>query len=293
MAAFFLALALLQDPAGEEIRTLLRRLESSTGTPAETSEVMLRLSQVVEQVEPREARTLLGDAVRGDRIPPARRLDLAETLFSLDDRGSWTEEAGRIALDAAEPPETRLRAALLLARAEAPRAAEVGRALDERLFAEGTDAAAKALGTHLREGTSRDLQRLEVDYLFRLAVPAARAALREALTDDGLDPALRLEIAERLHASGGLDRRRETRAALERIKAQDAALASRVDRLLSAIREEPTARAAAPANRPATGKPSARGQASESDAGRVNLMVAGGTVIALAVLLLWRRKGPG
>src|SRR5687768_5691097 len=189
MAALFLALALLQDPAGEEIRSLLRRLESATGTPADTAEILLRLGQAVEQADPRAARTLLGDALRADRLPSARRLDVAETLYNIEDRGSWTAEAGRIALVASEPADTRLRAALLLARANAPRAGEIGRALDERLFSEGTDEAARALGAHLRGGTSRDLQRQEIDFLFRLALPASRLALRGALADDGLDPA--------------------------------------------------------------------------------------------------------
>lgn len=292
MADLLLALALLQDPAGEEIRSLLRRLESASGTPAETAEIMLRLGQAVEQAEPREARTLLGDALRADRLPAVRRVDLAETLFNLQDT-SWIEDAGRIALDASESPETRMRAALLLARADAPRAAEIGRTLDERLFTEGTDEAARALGAHLREGTSRELQRQEIDYLFRLTVPGARVALRGALADDGLDPALRLEIAERLHASGGLDRRRDARAALERIKERDAALSQRVDRLLSAlrgIREEPASGFASEPPSSPVGKKAGRNEKRRRSTDRVNLIVGGTTLIILAVLLTWRRK---
>src|SRR5262245_4087139 len=208
MAALILILAQLQDPA-EEIRTLLRRLESESNTPAESSDILARLGQAVEQAEPAHARTLLGDAFRSDRFTSARRLDLAETLMGLNDRGTWTEEAGRIALDDSETPETRVRAALLMSRAGAPRAPEVGRTLVERLFSTGTDASARAIGAHLREGPSRDLQKYEIDLLFRLPVPGARAALREALADDDVDPALRVDIAERLHASGGLDRVRD------------------------------------------------------------------------------------
>src|SRR5688572_30775367 len=81
MVAILMALALVQDPVGEEIRSLLRRLENPSGTPAESAEIMLRLGQSIEQIAPTEARTLIGDAFRGERMPAARRLDLAETLY--------------------------------------------------------------------------------------------------------------------------------------------------------------------------------------------------------------------
>ncbi len=291
MPAFLLALALVQDP-GEEIRTLLRRLESSTNTPTESAESVVRLGQAVEQVAPTQARTLIGNAFRGDRLPTARRLDLAETLFGLEDRQSWIEEAGRIALDDSESAETRTRAALLMARAGAPRAADVGRALDERLFSEGTEEAARALGTHLREGTSREQQLLEIDFLLRLPVPGARAELREILADDAVAPAIRLEIAERLHAAGRLDRVRDARAALERIRALDPSLVERADRLLAAlrgIREDP---AVAVGPEPASSAAKKRGRHEEKreSPGRVNLIVGGATLALLAVLLITRRR---
>lgn len=292
MAAILLTLLLVQEPVGEEIRTLLRRLESPSNTQAESAEIVLRLGQAVEQVAPGQARTLLGDALRADRLPAARRLDVAETLVGLEDRQSWTEEAGRIAQDSAESAETRMRAALLLARAGAPRAGDVGRALDERLFSEGTDEAARALGTHLREGSSRDQQRLEIDYLMRLAVPAARAALRESLADDGMDPVIRLEIAERLHAAGALDRARDARAALERIRAQSPSTAERVDRLLAAlrgIREDPAV-AVAPDPRSAAAKKRDRGERTGDASNRVNLIVGAATLVLLAVLVAFRRR---
>ena len=293
MSSLVLALLLLQDPAGEEIRTLLRRLENPSPTPVETAEIVLRLGQAVEQVAPSQARTLLGDAFRGDRIPTSRRLDLAETLLSLEDGRSWTEEAGRIALDGAEPAETRMRAALLLARADAPRADDVGRALGERLFAEGTDEAARALGAHLRGGASLDQQRREIDYLLRLQVPAAAAALRETLADDAVDPAIRLEIAERLHAAGRLDRVRDARAALEQVRAREPSLGDRVERLLSAlrgIREDPASAVASEKGSPAAAK-RAREKEARRSPGKVNLIVGGGTLVLLAILLGSRRRG--
>jgi len=291
MPAILLALALVQDP-GEEIRTLLRRLESATNTPAESAEIVVRLGQAVEQVAPTAARTLIGDALRGDRMPTARRLDLAETLYGLEDRESWAEEAGRIALDATEAAETRMRAALLLARAGSPRAAEVGRALDERLFKEGTDEAARALGSHLRSGSSLEQQRREIDYLLRLQVPAALTALREALADDTVDATIRLEIAERLHAAGRLDRVRDARAALERIRAADPSLGDRVRKLLSAlgeIREDP-ASVVAPEPHSAAAKKRTRTEEDRRSPGRVNMIVGGATLVLLAILLGVRRR---
>jgi hypothetical protein len=286
------ALALLQDPAGEEIRTLLRRLENLSNTPAESAEIVIRLGQAVEQVAPGQARTLLVDAFRGERMPPARRLDLAETLYGLEDRNSWNEEAGRIALDAAESADTRMRAALLLARAGAPRASEIGRSLDQRLFSEGTEEAARALGAHLREGASLEQQRLEIEFLMRLALPGARTALREAMADDAVDPAICLEIAERLHAARGLDRARDARAALERIRTLEPALAARVNRLLAALRvlgEEPASELA-PEKASAAAKKRAPKEKKESSARRVNLIVAAATAALLAVLLGTRRR---
>ena len=292
MAALLLALALLQDP-GEEIRTLLRRLENPSGTAEESAELLLRLGQAIDQVAPTQARTLLGDALRADRMPSARRLDLAETLIGLEDRASWAEDAVRIVQDASESAETRMRAALLLSRADAPRAAEIGRALDERLFTEGTEDAARALGTHLREGTSRELQRFEVDLLFRLPIPGGRAALRGALADDGLDPLIRLEIAERLHAAGGILHARDARAALERIRAADPTLAERVDRLMSAlsgVREDPAATVSAEPTAAGAVPRSKKEGAPGGSAAMVNLIVAGGTLILLALLLGFRRR---
>lgn len=292
MVVILLALALVQDPVGEEIRSLLRRLENPSGTPAESAEIMLRLGQSIEQIAPAEARALIGDAFRGERMPAARRLDLAETLYGLEDRATWTEEAGRIALDASESADTRTRAALLLARAGSPRASEIGRALDERLFSEGTEDAARALGTHLREGTTRELQRLEVDLLFRLPVPGARAALREALADDYVDPTIRIEIAERLHAAGGISRVRDTRASLERVKSLDPTLAGRVDRLLAVlrgIREDPASEVA-PEPPTAAAKNHARKHEKGRSTARVNLIVAGATVVLLALLLGSKRR---
>jgi hypothetical protein len=291
MPAILLALALVQDP-GEEIRTLLRRLESSTNTPAESAEIVVRLGQAVEQVAPAAARNLVGEAFRGERMPAARRLDLAETLVGLEDRESWAEEAGRIALDATEAAETRMRAALLLARAGAPRAADVGRTLDERLFKEGTDEAARALGSHLRDGPSLEQQRREMDYLFRLEVPAATTALREALADDDVAAAIRLEIAERLHAAGKLDRPRDARAALERIRAADPALGDRVRKLLGElgeIREDP-ASVVGPEPRAAAAKKRARAVEDRGSPGRVNVIVGGATLVLLALLLGVRRR---
>ncbi|HZN62534.1 MAG TPA: hypothetical protein VFC90_09030 [Planctomycetota bacterium] len=293
MTAILLALALVQDPVGEEIRALLRRLESSTGTPTETAETLLRLNQAVEQIAPSAARNILGEAFRGERMPAARRLDLAETMYGLEDRESWNDEAGRIALDASESAETRMRAALLLARAGAPGAAEVGRTLDERLFAEGTEGAARALGSHVREGTSRDLQRLEIDFLFRLSIPGARAVLRDLLADDAVDPSLRIEIAERLHAAGGLDRVRDARAALERVRGLDATLADRVARLLDALKgiQEDPAFAVTPDTLPAAGKKPRTRERERDSSSRVNLIVAAGTAGLLALLLGRKRRG--
>jgi hypothetical protein len=289
MIPWLAVLILLQDP-GDEIRALLRRLES--GPPAETAELILRLDQAVDRAEPRVAASVLAEALRADRLPAARRLDLAETLHDLRD-DSWIEEAGRIALDDSEAAETRMRAALLMGRAGAPRAEEVGRTLDERLFAEATDDAARALGTHLREGTSREQQRREIDFLMRLPRPAARAALREALFDDQVDAVIRLEIAERLHSAGGFDRVRDARAALERIRKADPGLAARVDRLHAAfrgIRESPSSSLSdeAPAEVPAAAGPR---EERRSRAGRVNLYVGAGTILLLAALLGWKRKG--
>ena len=292
MAVMFLALLLVQDPAGEEIRSLLRRLEIPAGTPAESAEIVARLGQAVEQVARGDARTLLGDALRGDRLPAARRLDVAETLIGLEDRETWAGEAGRIALDDAEPAETRMRAALLLARAGSPRADEIGRTLDERLFGEGTDEAARALGAHLRGGASLEQQRREIDYLLRLPVPAAIAALREALADDSVDPAIRLEIAERLHAAGRLDRVRDARAALERIRAADPSLADRVARLLKSlrgIREEPEV-AVEPVPAASAAKKGGRKEGESRSTGRANLAIAGVTVVLVVILLASRRK---
>jgi hypothetical protein len=290
IASLLLVVAFLQDPAGEEIRTLLRRLESGSSTPVETAEILLQLGQAVDQVAPGQARSLVGDAFRSERLPAARRLDLAETLIGLDDRATWTEEAERIALDDAEPVETRLRAALLMSRARAPRADEVGRTLDDRLFADGSDAAARALGAHLRGGPSPELQRYEMELLFRLSSPAARLALREALADDGVDALLRLEIAERLHAIQALDRVRDARAALEQVKARDPGLVRRVDKLLGALRgihEDPAASA-----EPETGRPAAKGEKrkerSPRKTSKVNLILVIATV--LAVGRLWKRR---
>jgi hypothetical protein len=290
IASLLLVVAFLQDPAGEEIRTLLRRLESGSSTPVETAEILLQLGQAVDQVAPGQARSLVGDAFRSERLPAARRLDLAETLIGLDDRATWTEEAERIALDDAEPVETRLRAALLMSRARAPRADEIGRTLDDRLFADGSDAAARALGAHLRGGPSPELQRYEMELLFRLSSPAARLALREALADDGVDALLRLEIAERLHAIQALDRVRDARAALEQVKARDPGLVRRVDKLLGALRgihEDPAASA-----EPETGRSAAKGEKrkerSPRKTSKVNLILVIATV--LAVGLLWKRR---
>jgi hypothetical protein len=293
MAALLLALAVLQDP-GEEIRTLLRRLENPSGTAEESAEVLLRLGQAIEQVAPAQARSLVGDALRADRMPSPRRLDLAETLIGLDDRTSWTEEVARIVQDAGESADTRIRAALLLARANAPKAEEIGRSLDERLFAEATDDAARALGTHLREGTSRELQRFEIELLFRLPIPGARAAIREALADDGLDPLLRLEIAERLQAAGGITRVRDVRAAVERVRQADPSLADRAGRLLArlqGLREDPASSLSEETAEP-RGHPVRKERPASGSAGRVNLIVGGVTVIVLALLLGVRRKSP-
>jgi len=289
MIAILLALSLVQDP-GEEIRTLLRRLESTTNTPAESAEIVFRLGQAVEQIAPGQARTLLGAAMRGDRLPTARRLDVAETLLGLEDR-TWAEDAERIALDAAEPADTRVRAALLLARAGSARADEVRRSVDQRLFSEGTEEAARALGTHLREGTSPEQQRLEIEFLFKLPIPGARIALREAMADDGLDPAIRLEIAERLYAVRALDRVRDARAALERVRSQDPSLAARVNRLLAALREIREDPVGAVGPEPVA---AARRVHRASDRGHsartVNLAIAGGTAALLAILLATRRR---
>lgn len=290
MATLLLIVALLQDPAGEEIRTLLRRLESGSSTPVETAEILVQLGQAVDQVAPGQARALVGDAFRSDRMPAARRLDLAETLMGLEDRATWTEEAGRIALDDAESLDTRVRAAMLMSRARAPRADEVGRKLDDRLFTEGTDAAARALGEHLRGGPSPDLQRYEIELLFRFPVPAARVALLDAMADDDVEPALRLEIAERIHASGGLDRVRDARASLEQVKAREPGLEARADRLLAAlrgIREDP-ASSAEPEGSRAAARAAERREKSGRDPSRVNLILVIATV--LAVGLLWKRR---
>ena len=289
MFSILLALTLVQDP-GEEIRTLLRRLESATNTPSESAEIVLRLGQAVEQVAPGQARTLLGDALRADRLPTARRLDVAETLLGLEDR-TWAEDAERIALDSAESADTRVRAALLLARAGSARADEVGRSLDQRLFSEGTEDAARALGAHLRDGTSLEQQRLEIDLLFKLPGPGARAALREAMADDGLDPTLRLEIAERLHALRALDRGRDARAALERVRSQEPSLAARVNRLLAALREirEDPAIAVGPESA-AKVRRVAHASGQEHSTRTVNLAIAGGTAALLAILLATRRR---
>ena len=292
MAAILLTLLFVQEPVGEEIRTLLRRLESTSNTPAESAEIVVRLGQAVEQVAPGQARTLLGDALRADRLPAARRLDVAETLVGLEDRQSWTEEAVRIAQDASESAETRMRAALLLTRAGAPKAADVARTLAERLFSEGTEEAARALGTHLRGGTSRDQQRVDIDYLMKLAIPGARAALRDALADDEVDPVIRLEIAEQLYAAGALDRARDARAALERIKAQSSELAERADRLLAAlrgIREDPAVDVAADSRSPSA-KRRVRQELRGESPGRVNLVVGAATLVLLAVLVAFRRR---
>ncbi|HEU4338700.1 MAG TPA: hypothetical protein VFS19_01415 [Planctomycetota bacterium] len=289
MVAILLALTLVQDP-GEEIRTLLRRLEGTANTPAESAEIVLRLGQAVEQIAPGQARTLLGDAMRADRLPTARRLDVAETLLGLEDR-TWAEDAERIALDAAEPADTRVRAALLLARAGSARADDVGRSLDQRLFSEGTEEAARALGAHLREGTSLEQQRFEIDLLFKLPIPGARAALREAMADDGLVPALRLEIAERLHAARALDRGRDARAALERVRSQEPSLAARVNRLLAALREIREDPAAAVGPEPGgSSRRVTRASDGGSSARTVNLAIAGGTAAILAILLATRRR---
>ncbi|HKS16525.1 MAG TPA: hypothetical protein VJU16_04380, partial [Planctomycetota bacterium] len=156
---------------------------------------------------------------------------------------------------------------------------------------EGTGEAARALGTHLREGPSLELQRLEIDFLFRLAVPDARLALFEAMTDGDVDPALRLDIAERLHATGGFDRVRDARAALERIRSANASLAARVDRLLAAlkgIREDPSS-SVAPDTHPPAAKKKSREKKDDRTPGRVNLIVAGATAGLLALLLGWKR----
>ena len=167
---------------------------------------------------------------------------------------------------------------------------QVGRAVDEGLFREGTDAAARSLGARLREGASRDLQRLEVELLFRLAIPGARSALHEALADEDVEVALRVEIAERLHGSGVLDRARDARAALERLRAREPDLADRIDRLLAAIRgirEDPAATAEPEEVRASPGKPPEKPRKRRS-ASRVNLILAVATIAAVA--LLWKRR---
>ena len=126
----------------------------------------------------------------------------------------------------------------------------------------------------------------------RLAVPAARAALRESMADDGMDPVIRLEIAERLHAAGALDRARDARAALERIRAQSPSTAERVDRLLAAlrgIREDPAV-AVAPDPRSAAAKKRDRGERRGDASNRVNLIVGAATLVLLAVLVAFRRR---
>ena len=295
MVALLMALVLSQDPAEEEIRLILRRFESGPVPAAETPELLTRLTQAVERAAaPREARSLLSGALRDERLPAARRLDVAEALFQLDDRETWAADAGRVAVDAAQAPETRLRAALLLARADHPAAAAVARDLDEILFKEGTDEAARALGDHLASGeTSPDQQRREIELLLRLATPAARAGLWRALTDSAFDPGLRLLVAEGLHAAGRLDRARDAILALEQVRAADPDLASRVDVLLKALRgrrEEPRETVARPDHPDFGPDHSAPPHRSGLTPGQVNLIVAGATVVLLLLLLGFKRR---
>jgi hypothetical protein len=295
MVALLMALALIQDPAEEEIRTILRRFESGPVPAAESSELLTRLTQAVERVAaPRGVRALLSGALRDERLPAARRLDVAEALFQLEDRETWAADAERLALDAAQSPETRLRAALLLARADHPAAAGVARDLDELLFKEGTDEAAKALGDHLRSGeASPGQQRREIEMLLRLATPAARAALWRSLTDPAFDPGMRLLIAEGLHAAGRIDRVRDAVLALEQVRAADSELASRVDVLLKALRgrrEEPRETLASAPAHPGASPGSAAPPGSSVSPNRVNLIVAGVTALLLALLVGFKRR---
>jgi len=295
MIALLMALAFFQDPAEEEIRVILRRFESGPVPAAETPELLTRLTQAVERAAaPREARSLLSGALRDERLPAARRLDVAEALFQLEDRESWADDAGRVAVDATQPPETRLRAALLLARADHPAAAAVARNLDEALFKEGTEEAARALGDHLASGENTlDQKKREVEMLLRLATPAARAGLWRALTDSSFDPGLRLLIAEGLHAAGRLDRARDAILALEQVRAADPELASRVDVLLKALRgrrEEPRETVDRPDPPNSKAAHSARTHPPGLTPGQVNLIVAGATVVLLVLLLGFRRR---
>jgi hypothetical protein len=229
--------------------------------------------------------------VRDVPTPPALRMEAAESLLRLQDRESWVEEIARVVSDRGIPLELRLRGSLLLFEAGDPRARTLARELDEALFDADTDDSAAELARRVRSA-SPELALHGVDLLSRMKSPAARRELEEILADDGAEPTLRLAAAERLEETGGFASPAAALGALNQVRAADAALAARADRLAGSIRrvrEEPreTLEREAPASRPASAPAPTPARAS---AGRVNLWIAAGTVVALALLVGLRRR---
>lgn len=234
----------------------------------------------------------IAEVLRDERTPPAVRMEAAETLLRLQDRQTWVEEIARVVSDRTVSIDLRLRGSLLLFEAGDPRARTLARELDETLSEADTDEAAALLAERVRRGSSPELQLNGLELLGRMRTPAARRGLEEILADEESDPALRLAAAERLEETGGFASSAAALGALNQIRTADASLAGRAERLsgsLRRVREAPreTLERDAPEPRPSAA-PSAA--ARPPSAGRANLWIAAGTVLALALLVGLRRR---